>query len=128
MDARTEKIVNIFQGSWKEVEKEYDDLINNYPGWERYIPVKSLISNFIEKGEDKYFRAGRSLSTLMISRSINHGLRDDQKFVSIEAVDHNDYEIKLREPLKTYREYRITSLDDPKLHKLLKTLKETLVD
>jgi hypothetical protein len=128
MDPRTEKIITTFQDSWKEIEKEYDDLINNYEGWERYVPVKSFILDFIQKGEDKCFRAGRSLSTLTISRSVDGGLREDQKFVSIEALHHNDYEIKLREPLKTYREYRITSLDDPKLHKLPKTLKETLVD
>jgi len=127
MDARSEKIIDIFKVSWEETVKHYDNLLN-FPGWDRYIPVRQFVEDMIETGEDRFFHAGTSMATLMISRSVNHGLRKDQKFVSIEAIGDNDYEIKLREYLKTYREYRITNLDDPRLNQLLKTLKDTLVD
>ncbi|MES2278718.1 MAG: hypothetical protein V4592_21995 [Bacteroidota bacterium] len=128
MDARTEKIVNSFQSSWLETLAWYNEHIDNYPAWERYIPVKKLIEDFIKNGEDRFFYAKTSHSTLLVSRSVDGGLREDQKFVSIDVINPGVFEIKLREPLKTYREFRIGSLDDPRLLKVLKTLKETLVD
>jgi hypothetical protein len=128
MDARTEVIINSFQDSWKKTAAFYVDLIGKHPGWERYKPVKDFVEKVIANGDDRFFRASTSLATLMISRSVNFGLRDEQKFVSIEAVDKGVYEIKLRERLKTYREFRITNLADAKLHNVLETLKDTLVD
>lgn len=128
MDARTEKIVTLFQDSWIEIEARYNNLINNYPGWERFKPLLAFITKMRTDGEDRYFRAGTSLSTLLISRSVAHGLREDQRFVSIDAINPGVYEVKLREPGKTYREFRVATLDDPQLFKVLKTLKETLVD
>lgn len=128
MDTRTEEILSRFTKSWNDTESFYDDLINNYPGWERIIPLRNYISKLKQNGVDKFFRLGTSVHALMISRSVNFGLRDDQKYIKIEAVNLNDYEIALRDGHKTYREYRISNLDDSRLEKLIKTLKSTLVD
>ncbi len=54
--------------------------------------------------------------------------RPDQKHIRIEVYDHNVFEVTLRDGNKAYREYRLTSLKDPRLSKLLQTLKDTLVD
>ena len=128
MDSRTEEILLRFSDSWDETEKFYDDLINNYPGWDRLKPISNYIIKLREKGEHKYFRLGTSMHTLIISRSVNFGLRDDQKCIKIEAVNMDDYEVTMRDAKKIYREYRINNLEDPRLEKLIATLKSTLVD
>ena len=128
MDERTIEILNRFSKSWAETENRYDDLIYNYEGFERLKPLRHFILTLKEKGEDKYFRLGTSMHTLVISRSVNHGLRTDQKHLKIEAIDINDFEVIFRDGDKVYREYRIKSLDDIKLTNLLQTLKHTLVD
>jgi hypothetical protein len=128
MDSRTEEILARFSKSWVDTKILYDDLINNYPGWDRIIPIRDYISKLKQNGEDRFFRLGTSMHALMISRSVNFGLRSDQKYIKIEAVNLNDYEISLRDGNKTYREYRISDLEDTRLEKLLRTLKSTLVD
>jgi hypothetical protein len=128
MDPRTEEILARFSKSWIDTESFYDDLIKNYRGWDRIIPIRNYISKLKKDGEDKFFRLGTSMHALMISRSVNFGLRSDQKYIKIEAVNLNDYEIKLRDGDKIYREYRISDLGDARLEKLLMTLKSTLVD
>jgi hypothetical protein len=128
MDERTIEIINRFSRSWTETENRYDDLVDNYEGFERLKPLRLFILTLKEKGEDKYFRLGTSMHTLVISRSVDHGLRTDQKHLKIEAVDINDFEVIFRDGDKVYREYRIKSLEDIKLTNLLQTLKHTLVD
>ena len=68
------------------------------------------------------------MHALMISRSVNHGLRTDQKYIRIEAVGQDDFEVSLRDGNKTYRQYRIKDLKDIRVTKLLQTLKSTLID
>ncbi|MBC7865144.1 MAG: hypothetical protein IAF38_19375 [Bacteroidia bacterium] len=120
------EIIKRFQESWVEVGKRYDDLINNF-GWDKLIPIRDYIKKLKFEGEDKYFRLGTSMDTLMLSRSVNHGLRTDQKYIKIESFD-NSFDVKLKDGDKTYREYSISDLNDLRLKKLLKTLKDTLVD
>jgi len=128
MDERTIEILNRFSKSWTETENIYNDLIDNYKGFERLKPIRYFILTLKEKGEDKYFRLGTSIHTLIISRSVNHVLRTDQKYLKIDTIDTNDFEVIFRDGDKVYREYRIKSLDDIKLINLLQTLKHTLVD
>jgi len=128
MDERTIEILKRFAKSWVETANLYSDLIDNYEGFERLKPVLNFILTLKEKGEDKYFRLGTSMHILIISRSVNHGLRNDQKHLKIEAVYTNDFEVIFQEGEKIYRRYRIKSLDDSKLTNSLKTLKHTLVD
>jgi hypothetical protein len=127
MNSRTEEIINRFEKSWTETYDRYEMLINN-GGFDKWIPIRDLISEMKENGEWKYFRIGTSMFTLIFSRSVEFRLRTDQKHVKIETLDFNDYEITMRDGDKLYREYRITDLKDEKLTKLLNTLKNTLVD
>jgi hypothetical protein len=128
MDPRTEEILARFKKSWTETKARYDDLINNYTGWERLIPIRDYISKLKKRGEDKFFRLGTSMDRLMISRSVDFGLRPDQKYIVIHAVNLNDFEISLRDGDKIYREYRINNLENTQLEKLLSTLRSILVD
>ena len=127
MDDRTKEILKLFCDSWIETEKSYDLLINNQHGFENLIPIRQFIAKLKHNGEDKFFRIGTSMYTLIISRSVNHGLRIDQKCIRIEAYSASRFEITLRDD-KIYRQYMVDSLDDIKLTKLLNTLKETLID
>jgi hypothetical protein len=128
MDARTSEILSLFHLSWGETENFYDDLINNYPGCERLKPLRSFITKLKEKGENNYFRIGTSMHALMISRSVRFRLRDDQKYIRIEVIKTNDIEVIFRDGTTIYREYRVDSFDDILIFKLLRTLKDTLVD
>ena len=128
MDDRTQEILKRFSKSWTETEKSYDELIALYPGWEKLIPLRQYITQLKEQGADKLFRAGTSMHSLILSRSVDFGLRDDQKYLKIETITTNDFEITFRDGAKVYREYRIKHLEDNKLTNLLQTLKHTLVD
>ena len=128
MDERTAEILDRFIKSWSDTEKFYDDLITNYRGLEKLKPLRQYISALIQQGEDKYFRAGTSLHMLILSRSVDFGLRKDQKYLKIETIDANDFEVILRNGKEVYQEYRINNLNDYRLTNLLQTLKHTLVD
>lgn len=125
MKSRTDEIINRFKDSWHETELFYDDLIKNYPGFEWLIPLRQFINKLKDKGEFKHFRLGTSMHTLVISRSVDHGLRVNQKHIKIESINTNDFEMMLRDGDKPYLEFRIK---DDRLTRLLKTLKDTLVD
>ena len=127
MDEKTKEIVKRFNHSWTETEMFYDDLITNYPGFERLKPIRQFIETLKQNGEDKCFRLGTSVHILVISRSVNHGLRLDQKHIKIDAFD-TKFEVTFRDGDKVYRQYMVDSLDDLRVTKLLRTLKDTLID
>jgi len=127
MQHRTEAILNQFVESWVETEQYFKDLINNHPGFEHLRPIVQFILGLREKGQDSHFRLGASMHLLLISRSVNHGLRPDQKYIMIEARNQK-FEVTLRDGEKIYRQYLLEDLSDERLTKLLKTLKDTLVD
>ena len=127
MQNRTEEILNRFSDSWVETERFFENLVNNYPGFERLKPIQRFILELKQRGENKFFRLGHSIHRLLISRSVNHGLRPDQKYIMVEARE-DKFEISLRDREKTYRQYVLDDLSDDRLTNLLKTLKETLVD
>ncbi len=127
MESRTEIIVSRFTDSWVETELFFDRLIQNYPGFERLKPVRLFMDDLKQKGGNRFFRLGTSVHRLLISRSVNHGLRLDQKYIIIEAYDKK-FEVTLRDGEKTYRQYMFDDLNDIRLTNLLKTLKDTLVD
>ncbi len=128
MDERTTEILNRFKKSWIDTEKFYDDLINNYSGWEKLKPLRQYISELKQQGEDKFFRAGTSIHIFILSRSVDFGLRKDQKYLKIDTIDMNDFEVSLLDGEKIYREYRVNNLNDQRIINLLQTLKHTLVD
>ncbi len=127
MNNKTELIINCFEKSWNETLERYQMLINN-GGFDKWIPIRDLIIEMKENSEWKHFRIGTSMFTLIFSRSVDFGLRTDQKHVKIETLNFNDYEIALRDGEKVYREYRISDLKDTRLTKLLNTLRGTLID
>lgn len=67
------------------------------------------------------------MDRLLISRSVDNGLRIDQKFIRIEGY-HNKFYVVLRDGKKSYRSYMLEDLNDQRLIKLLNTLRDTLVD
>jgi hypothetical protein len=54
-------------------------------------------------------------------------LRYYQKYITIEAIN-TDFKVTLQDGDKVYRQYLIQNFQDARLMKLLKTLKDTLVD
>ncbi|WP_303316509.1 hypothetical protein Q4Q34_06790 [Flavivirga abyssicola] len=127
MNSRTEEIISRFEKSWTETFDRFQMLINN-GGFDKLIPIRNLISEMRENDEWKHFRIGTSMFTLIFSRSVDFGLRTDQKHIKIETINFNEYEVTFRDADKLYREYIISDLKDVRLHKLLNTLKGTLVD
>lgn len=127
MDERTTEILKRFSKSWTETENFYDNLIDNYSGFERLKLVRQFINNLKQNGDDRFFRLGTSVHVLIISRSVDHGLRKDQKHIKIDTFD-NKFKLTLRNGNKIYRQYMIDNLGDVKVTRLLATLKDTLVD
>ena len=126
MDSRTIEITNRFQESWEETQRIFD--LFDDGGFKRLKPVKKFIAELKGKGENNHFRIGTSLYRLIFSRSVEHGLREDQKYILIDTIAENDYEVTFKDGFKKYREYRISDLNDVRLAKLLKTLKNTVAD
>lgn len=122
MDERTKEILKRFTDSWAETENFYDNLIDNYSGFERLKSIRQFIRTLKQNGEDKYFRLGTSVQILIISRSVNHGLRKDQKHIKIDAFD-NKFEVTLLDGGKVYRQYMVDSLEDIKVTNYYKPLK-----
>ena len=85
-----------------------------------------------ESGDSQNFRFGTSVHTLVISRSVNHGLRNDQKEIRIEKVadlkEGFEFEVIMRQGDEIYRRYNVTDLGDKRVVDLFKTLKDTLID
>jgi hypothetical protein len=128
MNTRTDEIIKRFKDSWTETESFYDDLIKNHSGFDHLRPLRQFITDLRDNEEFNHFRLGTSVHFLIISRSVNHGLRTDQKNIKIEAISTDDFEVILRDGEKMYRQFRIKTFDDIRLTKLLRTLKDTLVD
>lgn len=126
MDSRTQEIIERFEQSWNTTLGTYEMLVEN--GFNKLTPVLDLVIKMKKEDQWKHFRIGTSMYTLVFSRSVDFGLRTDQKYISIETLNFNDYRISLRSAEKLYREYRITNIEDTRLTKLLKTLKGTLID
>lgn len=126
MDERTVEILRRFDDSWNKTLAFYDDLIGR--GWEHVVPIRDFLVDLDRSGGRKMFRLGTSVYILMLSRSVDHGLRRDQKYIRIDPINANDFEIIMRDGDKRYREYRVKDLKDERIAKLLKTLESTLID
>jgi hypothetical protein len=132
MDNRTEEIIKRFEHSWNETESFYRDLLENHIGFNFVIPILELIKKMKNSGESQNFRIGTSMHTLIISRSVEHGLRDDQKEIRIERInelsDGFEFDVIMRQGGTIFREYRVRDLNNEKVLKLIRTLKGTLID
>ncbi len=128
MNDRTQEILNRFNSSWDETEEYYEDLINNYKGFEKLKPILNFIKKLKSNGENNHFRIGTSVHILVFSRSVNFGLRDDQKVLTIDAIYDGRYEVTFKEGCKIYRKYDMNTFDEEIIMKLLASLKSTLID
>ncbi|SHG83201.1 hypothetical protein [Flagellimonas flava] len=132
MDKRTDEIIIRFENSWNNTEAFYRNLLEKHTGFNFVAPILEFIQELKNSGESKNFRLGTSMHTLIISRSVEHGLREDQKEIRIEKVnnlpDGFEYEVIMRQGKNVFRVYRVHNLNDEKVLNLLATLKETLID
>ena len=128
MDDRTREILNRFNTSWAQTKARFDDLISNHEAFERLIPIREFITHLEESGGKEVYRLGTSIYMLIISRSVDHGLRTDQKYIRIEALGANDFEVTMSDGEKIYRQYRVNDLKDSRVIKLFQTLKHVLID
>jgi hypothetical protein len=126
MQETAKEIMRRFEESWEATVKEIDRLILEH-NFERFKPLMSFLTDIKAKGLSNAFRFGRAMDGLYITRSVEHRLRTDQKFIRIEVND-NSFDIVFRDGERVFRELRITDLNDYRLNNLLKTLKESLPD
>jgi hypothetical protein len=126
MDERTLEILKRFAASWDETKAFYDDLIAQ--GWDQLNALKEFINTLEQSGGRQFYRLGTSIYILIISRSVDKGLRPDQKSIRIDTLAADDFEVTLHDADKIYRQYRVKNLRDPRVEKLLKTLKTVLID
>ncbi len=128
MDKRSEEIVKRFQHSWDEVEKHYEHILQ-YNGWEYLTQLIGAIEYWREIGLDKVFRVGNSIHHLILSRSVEHGLREDQKRILIVPNSDGTYEINFFEGTKKYKEFKTNQLiGNQELERLLKILESVSAD
>jgi hypothetical protein len=127
MNDISKEILKRFSESWDKTEQFYDYLLQEND-FEFIRPIKLLINKLRKDEGDKFFRLGTSMHTLIFSRSVDHGLRLDQKYISIEALEKDRFEIMFKDAEKIYRQYRVENLADIQVTKLLKTLKSVIVD
>ena len=128
MKDRTTEILKRFQTSWNETEAFFRDLYENYEGFGFVKEILELIEELRKEGKNSCFRLGTSIHYLVISRSVDHGLRRDQKCIRIESIEDAGFKVVLRDGDKVYREYQMIDLKNEKLKRLIKTLENTLID
>ena len=112
----------------------YEELLD-YDGWEYLSELREFIAILRSNGYDELFRVGTSMHRLIFSRSVNHGLRKDQKSILIEAYSNGIYDIRFYdftapgELIRIYNEFTTDHLiANYRLVNLLKKLANTLVD
>jgi hypothetical protein len=61
-------------------------------------PILNLIAELRTRGYDRQFRAGQSLHIFRVSRSLMHGLSDDQPWLHFELRSEGGMELWYCEP------------------------------
>jgi len=122
MDIGTAEILKRFDESWAATQLFYSDLVDNNADLDNLIPVYLFIQKLKKAGANANFRLGTSREDLIFSRSLEPGLRPDQKCIVIHSKG-NSFTISFREGMKLHKEYRIKDLEDELLKGLLQTLK-----
>ena len=134
MDKRTTEILSRFKKSWDDTEAHYDMLFQ-YDGWEFLRELRVFLTELRRQNFDEKLRIGTSMHRLIFSRSIEHGLRKDQKQLVIEAFDNGNYDIMFYdftapgELIKKYDEFSTTELrGNQRLLNNLNKLANTVAD
>jgi hypothetical protein len=68
--------------SWSEVLQSYEEDLQE-PGWDWLQGFLPLVKRLATSDRARHFRAGRSLSRLLISTKTEHGLDDEDPFVAV---------------------------------------------
>lgn len=118
---RGKPIEGEFVKSWDSIERFYDAV-----GFSFISKVRAMIAQMRQKGYDTSLRAGQSLSSLIVSRSRRHGLREGQPTIAfafgkngMEVYSHLDEQKKM-----TCAEIELT----PEIEDLLKALEAKSID
>ena len=77
----------IFVRSWDAMERRSALGTRGFPV-ELAEPIRALVQEMRRRGYDRRFRAGMAAHNIVLSRSAEHGLRNDQLNVSIWVNRH----------------------------------------
>src|SRR5688572_25369409 len=72
---------DVFAHSWDLVERSYS--VEAQRDEETFRPALELVREMRRRGYDRVFRAGTAALSLVLSRSAEHGLRSDQRWVQV---------------------------------------------
>lgn len=126
MDHHTSEVEKLFQISWEETLRRFE--LFDKGGFEKLRPVKTLIEDLIEIGENKNLRLGTSLYDLIFSRSIENGLRSGQHRIRLSVVEENEYNLTYSDGMVKQHDFKFSDLKDERLIYLLNTLKGIKID
>lgn len=77
LDHEQKELEEAFLRSWDGMEGSFDGMIL-YSGWGHMKHMLTLIRLLRERGYDRKLRAGQSMTSFILSRSLEHGLREGQ--------------------------------------------------
>ena len=126
MDHHTSEVEKLFHISWKETLRRFE--LFDKGGFEKLRPVKTLIEDLIEIGENKNLRLGTSFYDLIFSRSKENGLRSGQHRIRLSVVDKNEFYLTYSDGKVIQQDFKLSDLKDERLIDLLNTLKGTKID
>lgn len=81
-----------FMSSWDHMFYFFSCFLKR-PHPQNFQLMIDLIKEFRERGYDKKFRAGQAVSTLILSRSKDYGMREGQHSISIYLTPENTFQI-----------------------------------
>ena len=77
-----------FVQSWDMMEHRCAIGVRDLPVAGLAAPIQALVREMRRRGYDRVFRAGMAAYTIVLSRSAEHGLRNDQPSVSVDVNRH----------------------------------------
>lgn len=87
------KIKSQFLFTWDEIERFYRfSFIDRHCEWKS--PALEFIKELRRLEYDKVFRAGQQLSIFILSRCLNHGMREETNHLRIVFFNDNKMEVK----------------------------------
>ena len=77
-----------FVQSWDMMENRCAIGIRDLPVAGLAAPIQALVREMRRRGYDRVFRAGMAFYDIVLSRSAEHGLRNDQPSVTVNVSRH----------------------------------------
>jgi hypothetical protein len=108
-----------FSESWDMIERVYTDLFTG-PHWQWLKSILTLVAELRARGYDKRFRAGTQLTSFILSRSQEDGLRREQARLVIDLHPGGGMTITYLEPPSPAVEVNLERVElTPELEQLL---------